>query len=286
MKSIIVMQSDFTIDTPAVSSMYGVCKIVDPELEIYDNSHAIPSFDTYQASDFLASVVEFWPEGTVFVSVVDPTVGTGRRASVAKLKNGSFVVSPDNGSLTHLKKYFGIEEIREIDDVKNRLQSTKDVSIFHGRDLFSYCAAKLASGKISFEEVGKEYPVDEIILHEIVEPWVEDGKISGMISNLDTHFGLVASNIPIGLLKEEGISIDDKLNVIITNAGKLVYEDKVSFKPSFGYVGVGQAVIVTSEMATVQIAINQGNFIEEYKIDCGPDWIISVGKTFNRLIEN
>lgn len=278
MKSIIVMQSDFTLDTPAVSSMYGVCKMVDRELEIYDNSHSIPSFDTYQASDFLASVVEFWPEGTVFVSVVDPTVGTGRRASVAKLKNGSFVVTPDNGSLTHLKKYFGIEEIREIDDVKNRLQSTKDVSIFHGRDLFSYCAAKLASGVISFEEVGEEYSVEEIILHEIVEPWVQDGVISGMISNLDSHFGLVSSNIPIKLLKEEGISMDDLLDVVITNDGKVVYEDRVSFKPSFGYVEVGEAVLVTSEMATLQIAINQGNFMEEYNINCGPDWIITIRK--------
>lgn len=278
MKPAIVMQTDFTKDTPAVCTMYGVCQMIDPTLRVFDNTHAIPSFDTYQASDALYSVVEFWDPGTVFVSVVDPTVGTDRKACVAKLKNGSYVVSPDNGSLTHVKKYFGIDEVRVIDETTNRLKTTKKVSIFHGRDLFAYCAGKLASGKISYEEVGPAYPVEEIIEHEIVEPYLDGEKIVGMIATLDTHFGLVSSNIMCDVFEEKGIVIGDKLEVIVTHCGNTVYKEIVMFQPSFGYVDIGEPVIVISENQMMQIAINQRNLIEIYGIDCGADWLISFKK--------
>ena len=100
---------------------------------------------------------------TVFVSVVDPGVGTPRKASVALLKDGNYVITPDNGTLTHVYYNVGIEAIREIDETKNRYQGTENVSVFHGRDLFAYTAAKLASGQITFEEVGESYSLDDIV---------------------------------------------------------------------------------------------------------------------------
>ena len=148
-KPAIVMQTDFTKDI-SVCTMQGVCMMVDPELRVFDSTHEINSFDTYQASTSLSFVVDFWPAGTVFVSVVDPGVGTSRRACVAKLSNGSYVVTPDNGSLTHVKKYVGIDEVRVIDEKINRLKKTEKCNIFHGRDLFAYCAARLASGIITY----------------------------------------------------------------------------------------------------------------------------------------
>jgi len=274
----IIMQTDFTTDTPAVCTMYGVCHMIDENLKIYDNTHAIPKFDTYQASDALMSIVDYWNPGTVFVSVVDPTVGTNRKASVAKLKNGSYVVTPDNGSLTHLKKYFGIEEVRTIDENVNRLQSTAKVSIFHGRDLFAYCAAKLAAGKITFEEVGPAYAIEDIIEHDIVEPQTIDGVHTGMIANLDPHFGLVASNIPCSVFDDSDIQVGDSLKVLITEKGEIRYEEVVSYQPSFGFVEIGQPVIVISENQMIQIAINQRNFMDIYGINCGPDWLITFKK--------
>ena len=118
MKSAIVMQTDFTADTSAVCTMYGVCQMVDPELKIFNNTHAIPGFDIFTASISLDYVVDFWSEGTVFVSVVDPGVGTDRKACVAKLKNGQYVVTPDNGSLTHVAEKIGIEEVVMLPIVK------------------------------------------------------------------------------------------------------------------------------------------------------------------------
>ncbi len=278
MKPAIIMQTDFTRTTPAVCTMYGVCHMVDQNLRIFDNTHDIPSFDTYQASDALISIITFWEPGTIFVSVVDPTVGTSRKASVAKLKNGSYVVTPDNGSLTHIKKYFGITAVREIDESKHKLQVSQDVNIFHGRDLFAYCAAKLASGVITFDEVGKEYPIEEIEEHPIVEPYIDKDILNGMIANLDPHFGLVASNIPYTMFTESSIQYGDTLEVTIRERGKEKFHEKVTYQPSFGYVAVGEPVIVISENKMIQIAINQENFMERYQINCGPDWIISFKK--------
>jgi S-adenosylmethionine hydrolase len=145
-KPILVFQTDFTYKEGAVCSMYGVVKSVDRSLEIFDGTHEIPHFDTWSASYRLYQSMRFWPKGTIFVSVVDPGVGTARRACVAKTKDGYYIVTPDNGTLSHIKHYVGIAEVREIDETVNRLKSTEGTSVFHGRDLFGYCAARLASG--------------------------------------------------------------------------------------------------------------------------------------------
>ena len=161
-KPMLVFQTDFTYKEGAVCAMYGVVKSVDRTLEIIDGTHELPQYDTWSASYRLYQSMKFWPEGTIFVSVVDPGVGTSRKACVARTKDGYYIVTPDNGSLTHIKKYVGIEEVREIDETINRLhgKGTEGVAIFHGRDLFGYCAARLASGMITYEQVGKEYPGD------------------------------------------------------------------------------------------------------------------------------
>lgn len=280
MKPAIVMQTDFTADTSAVCTMYGVCQTVDPELKIFNNTHAIPSFDVFSASCNLDYVVDFWPVGTVFVSVVDPGVGTARKACVAKLQNGQYVVTPDNGTLTHVALKPGIEEVREIDETVNRWRPTAACSIFHGRDLFSYCAARLASGVISYEEVGPAYPLDEIVRIPLVDPaCAQNGTVSGMIQAAGEHFGLVSSNIPYQMLEDTGVSYGDTLEVKIWKKEKEIYHGEVGYFKSFGFVPEGAPVVMTSESLTVQIALNLGNFVKVYGVGQGPDWRISFRKT-------
>ena len=120
MKPILVFQTDFTYLEGAVCAMYGVVKSVDRELEIIDGTHELPQFDIWSASYRLNQSMRFWPKGTIFVSVVDPGVGTSRRACVAKTSDGYYVVTPDNGALTHIKAFSGIDEVREIDERINR----------------------------------------------------------------------------------------------------------------------------------------------------------------------
>ena len=131
MKPILVFQTDFTYKEGAVSSMYGVVKTVDRELEIMDGTHELPQYDPWSASYRLYQSLQFWPEGTIYVSVVDPGVGTKRRACVAKTVDGYYIVTPDNGSLTHVKRFIGIEAVREIDESVNRLRGkARTASLF------------------------------------------------------------------------------------------------------------------------------------------------------------
>ena len=188
-KPSILFQTDFGLGGAA--AMYGVCKQVDEDLALYDLTHTIPTFDVKRASSSLRNVLPFWPKGTILVSVVDPGVGTARKASVAKTSNGYYVVTPDNGTLTYLLQSFGIDEIREIDETVNRYKGTEKTSIFHGRDLFAYCAAKLAAGVIDFEGVGPAYPVEEIVTFPTDYFKVTDGGAEGVLTDAMDTFGTV-----------------------------------------------------------------------------------------------
>ena len=162
MGKIILLQTDFSLKDSSVSSMRGVITKISPDSRIEDICHDIKKFDTFEASLSLASVLPYWPDDVVAVSVVDPGVGTERKASAALLNDGKIVITPDNGTLTHLKYSPGIASIREIDS-SIRYNALEEVSVFHGRDIFGYAAALLASGRMSFEKIGKEYPVSEVV---------------------------------------------------------------------------------------------------------------------------
>ena len=280
MKPILVFQTDFTYKESAISAMYGVVKSVDRELEIMDGTHEIPQYDVWSASYRLFQPMPFWPEGTIFVSVVDPGVGTPRKACVAKTADGYYVVTPDNGALTHLKHHVGITEVRQIDEKINRLRgkNTEDTNVFHGRDLFGYCAAKLASGLISYEEVGPAYPVDEIITLPIHAPKLEDGKVKGIFEIGDPNFGNLWTNIPLSLFTEAGFVFGDHLNLTIRHDGKVVFAEKLLFHKSFGFAEKGDPIIYNNESMKVSLAISQGNFSERYDLDFGPNWEVEFEK--------
>ena len=280
MKPILVFQTDFTYKEGAVCAMYGVVKSVDRTLEIIDGTHEIPQYDTFSASYRLVQTMKFWPKGTIFVSVVDPGVGTARKACVAKTSDGYYVVTPDNGSLTHLKAQVGIEEIREIDETVNRLRGkgTEDVGIFHGRDLFGYCAARLASGIIDFEGVGPAYSVDEIVMHTIHEASVEGNLVKGVLEIDDPNFGNVWTNNPKALFDQAGVGYGDKTLTRIYHEGNKVFEEVLFFQYSFGYAEKGTPVIYNNELMKVALAVNQGSFSKTYGVGCGEGWTVSFEK--------
>lgn len=275
-KPILVFQTDFTYKETAVSSMYGVVKCVDRSLEIFDGTHEIPHFDTWSASYRLYQSMQFWPKGTIFVSVVDPGVGTVRKACVARTSDGYYIVTPDNGALSHVKFHIGIEEVRQIDEKVNRLQSTLGTSVFHGRDLFGYCAARLASGIINYEQVGPSYPVEDIKMHHILEGRVAENRAEGIIEIDDPNFGNLWSNISSELLLENGFSYGDQVKVTIFHNGEKVYQETVLFAKSFGYVKPGEAVLYTNELMRASMALCLGDFKENYHLGFGEDWTISL----------
>ena len=276
MKGAIVIQTDF--GNGGGSAMRGTCKIVDPELDIYEVNHTITKFNIPQAARSLHGYVSYWPEGTVFVSVVDPGVGTSRKASVALLNNGSYVVTPDNGSLTMLLDNPGIKAIRVIDEKVNRLKGTENVSIFHGRDLFAYCGAKLAAGIIDFEGVGPEYPVSEIVRYKTQEASWSKLKVCGVSTAMMVTFGNLETSIPLSYMEKAGFKIGDMLKVTICHDEEVVYSDTIEYQISFGYVDEGKALIYNSSDGVVGIGINRGDFIRTHGIGFGENWTVTIEK--------
>ncbi len=277
-KPMLVFQTDFTYKEGAIMAMYGVVKSVDRELEIIDGTHELPQFDTWTASYRLYQSMGFWPKGTIFVSVVDPGVGTPRKACVALTNDGYYVVTPDNGALTHIINGVGVKEVREIDETVNRYAGTLRTSIFHGRDLFGYCAAKLASGLISFEEVGPKYDVSEIVAHEILTSTIEDGVVKGIFEIDDPNFGNLWTNIHLDDFDKAGFVYGDMLNVKITHKDTIVFNQNVLFHKSFGMVEKGEPIIYTNELIYVSLALSQGHFENVFGLGFGPDYKVEFSK--------
>jgi len=274
MPKLLVFQTDFTYAEGAVAAMYGVVKSVDRDLQIIDATHQIPQYDIYSASYRLYQYVPFWPSDTVFVSVVDPGVGTSRKACVARLKNGAFVVTPDNGTLTHLDKYFGIDEIRQIDEKVNRLHGhdNDEVAVFHGRDLFGYCAARLASGIISYEEVGPRYDLSEIRRLELKQPEVKEDRIEGIFEIMDPNFGNLWTNIPVSLFLENGLNYGDQIETVIYHHDEEVFRRKLYFYKTFSLAEDHSVMIYHNELNKIALAEVVGNLASDYNLGYGPDY--------------
>ena len=280
MKPFVVLSTDFGLKDGAVCSVMGVIKSIDPEIEIYNLTHEVTKFCTWTASYRLYQSMPFWPKGTIFVSVVDPGVGTPSRACVAKTSNGYYVVTPDNGSLTLVKEKFGIDEVREIDETRNRLlgAGTDDVAIFHGRDLFGYCGGKLAAGLIDFEGVGPAYPVEEIVTIPFPKPVVKPGCAQGNVAMICPNFGCVGTNINYQDFVNAGFALGDMVNVLVKHNDEVKFEGPVLFHRSFGYVAKGEPILYNNELNWLDLSLNEKNMGETYGITYGPEWTIRIWK--------
>lgn len=275
MKSILVLQSDFGLNDGAVSAMYGVAKTVDRDLEIHDLTHGVTPFQILEGSYRLYQTVKFWPEGTVFVSVVDPGVGTDRKSVVARTATGHDIVTPDNGTLTHMKQKFGITAVREIDESVNRLRGSEDSHTFHGRDVYAYTGARLASRVIDFVDVGPELVVDDIVEIPVDEAVVSEGHIEGIIEVLDVRFGHLWTNINKDMLEQAGFKLGDKLEVSISCRSETKYHGMVPYVRSFEWVRTSEPLIYVNSMLMVAVGLHQVSMAAKYGIGAGPDWKVS-----------
>lgn len=272
----LVFQTDFGLVDGAVSAMYGVAYCVHPELKIHDLTHDITPYNIWEASYRLIQTLEYWPENTVFVSVVDPGVGSDRKSVVARTNTGRYIVTPDNGTLTHVLRMEGIAEVREIDEHINRLPRSGDSYTFHGRDVYAYTGARLASGIIDFEGVGPKLNVEDLNTLPIVEPYLEGKAVHGTIDILDVRFGSLWTNIPRELFLQTGIQYGDRVSITIENETRTVYRNIILFARSFADVYVGEALAYVNSLDCVAVAINQGSFARAYNIGTGNSWSIRI----------
>ncbi|MFZ1527254.1 MAG: S-adenosyl-l-methionine hydroxide adenosyltransferase family protein [Ferruginibacter sp.] len=274
---IVVFQSDFGLKDGAVSAMKGVAMGVDSSLKLFDLTHEIPAYNIWEAAYRLEQTMSYWPAGTVFVSVVDPGVGTNRRSVVLKTKTGHFIVTPDNGTLTLIAASLGIDAIREIDEAVNRRQNSTRSYTFHGRDVYAYTAARLASGKISFEEVGQLLPAAVVSL-PYQQAVYEKGLLSGTISILDVQYGNVWTNIGDSLFNRLEVKTGDRLRVKIFHDKKKIYDGLMPYCSTFGAVAIGKPLLYLNSLMQVSFALNMGSFAGVYKIGSGNVWQVQINK--------
>ncbi|MDU7035969.1 MAG: S-adenosyl-l-methionine hydroxide adenosyltransferase family protein [Staphylococcus simulans] len=278
MSNNLILQSDFGIEDGAVSAMKGVSRMVSDNIFISDLTHDIPPYDIWVASYRLYQTVKYWPKGTVFVSVVDPGVGSDRRSIACLTKTGHYIITPDNGSLTHILHYEGIESVIAIDEVKSRLPHSEESHTFHGRDIYAYNGARLAASQIEFEDLGQSIDLDSIKQLPINDSRQEGDTLIGYIDVLDIRFGSLWTNIPLSYFKENDIHHGDNLIVTIYNRENKVYQNIMKFVRSFADVNIGEPLVYINSLVNIGVAVNQNSFSKLYHIGTGNDWRIEITK--------
>lgn len=297
-KGLMVFQTDFGVKDGAVSEMKGVACGVDPGLKLYDLTHEIPAYNIWEASYRLWQTAPYWPAGTVFVSVVDPGVGTNRKSLVAHTKTGQYIVTPDNGTLTLVAEKIGIDAVREIDETKNRREGSEASYTFHGRDVYAYTGARLAAGVIPYEGVGPEMDRAKIVSIPYERAEVKSKFLEGGIPVLDPQYGNVWTNIDQATFEQFNrgpLKPGQAFSVEIVHLGEEYLKARAEGKPwdgkpgetvfrgefipyanSFGGVPVGTPLLYLNSLLQVSIALNQGDFAANHHIGSGPGWKVVI----------
>jgi len=168
--------------------------------------------------------------------------------------------------------------IREIEEKYHRRSNSEYSHTFHGRDVYAYTGAKLASGKITFEEVGEELNVEDVVELELGEVTKTENSIKGNIDILDVRFGSLWTNVTREDFASIGFEYGERVEIVIKNGSTLVYNNRITYGKSFADVYVSEPVIYVNSLLTMAVAINQGNFAKAYSIGTGIHWTIEFKK--------
>lgn len=254
----IVFMTDFGVANDAVAICKAVMLSIAPDARIMDITHQVTPYSIEEGARFLTGVTPYYPPSTVFLVVVDPGVGTSRKAIVVKTKKGQYFVLPDNGLITPVIDRDGLESAREITNPDWMIQAPIS-STFHGRDIFSPVAAHLAAGW-DFTLVGPELP--QLVRLSPKTSTTTDKGIAGEIIGLDDPFGSLISDIPGDEFKNLGYRLGDK--VIVELNKKPV---TLPYAKTFMEVPVGEPLLYIDSRGRVGIAVNQGNYSRKFNIE-------------------
>jgi S-adenosylmethionine hydrolase len=253
----IVFMTDFGTANDAVAICRAVIIGIVPEVRIMDITHQVTPFSIEEGSRFLAAVTPYYPSGTVFLVVVDPGVGTSRKAIVVKSKKGQFFVLPDNGLITPVADRDGVESSREITNpawmIGDKISST-----FHGRDIFSPTAGHLAAGD-DWTLVGPE--VKELVRLQPRAATVEENGITAEVIALDDPFGSLVTDIQGDDFKKLGYSLGD---LVALKIDKKPYT--IPYVKTFMDVPIGHPLLYVDSRGRVGIALNEQDFSKVNKV--------------------
>ena len=254
---ILVFMTDFGTTDDSVPICKGVMLGIAPNIRIVDLTHQVTPFSIADGARFLYGTTPYYPAGSIFVVVIDPGVGTSRKAIVVKSKHGQYFVLPDNGLMTMVQDRDGIEGAREITNtswmIGGKLSST-----FHGRDIFSPVGAHLARGD-DWTQVGPE--LKELVRLNLAPPHVDEHGIVGQVIALDGPFGNLITNISGEEFRSLGYGFGDTVRVKLGSE-----EMTLPFVKTFGDVPLGKPLLFIDSRGRFSLAVNQGDFARTYNI--------------------
>lgn len=257
----VTLLTDFGLADPFVGVMKGVLLRRHPELRVLDATHQIPPQDVTTAAYWLERSFRYYPGGTVHVAVVDPGVGTSRRALVAE-GLGYWFVAPDNGLLTGIVQQKDVS-LREIDLALLDSQGWafgKPSRTFHGRDVFAPVAAELASGRLTFDAVGP--PARDPIILPAWQPSRRDDQIVGRVVTID-HFGNAITNISVDHLA--GL----RHPLVRTTMGTF------PVRQTYAEAARGQPLALINAFGSLEIAVREGHAASSLGIELGAEVVLS-----------
>jgi S-adenosyl-L-methionine hydrolase (adenosine-forming) len=254
----VVFMTDFGTVDDSVALCKGVMYGITPNLRIVDLTHQVTPFSIQDGARFLFGATPYFPAGAVFVTVIDPGVGSTRKPVVVKSKRGQFFVLPDNGLMTMVEDRDGIEGIREITN-QDWMIGSKISSTFHGRDIFSPVGAHLARGD-DWMQVGPE--LKQLVRLDLKPAKVDDKGLSGEVIALDGPYGNLITNIDADDFLKLGYQRGEKLKVTIAG-----HEIEMPFVKTFSDVPLKQPLLFIDSRGRVSFAVNQGSFAASYGVE-------------------
>jgi S-adenosylmethionine hydrolase len=252
---VIGFMTDFDVKDDAV----GICKAVmlgiAPRATIVDITHQVTPFDIAQAGRFLAGSAPYFPRDAVFVAVIDPGVGSARKAIIAKSKVGQYFVLPDNGMITQLADRDGLVGAREITNPAWMI-GAKLSSTFHGRDIFSPAGAHLARGD-DWTEAGPALDVAKLVRLNNTTAAIDANGLHGQVIGTDGPFGNLVTNVPATAFAKLGYTLGDRVPVTIAGIPYVL-----PFVKTFSDVPLGEGLLYIDSRGRLSVGIDQGNFAE------------------------
>jgi hypothetical protein len=254
-RPIITLTTDFGLKDPYVAEMKAVILSICPHAVIVDISHQVEKFDVRMGAYILASASPYFPEGTIHVAVIDPRVGTRRRALCIKTKH-SFFVGPDNGVLVLAAKAQGMERVYEISNRKFMLPKVSNT--FHGRDIFSPVAAHLANGTLP-SDFGPQ--IEKIVMPDFAKAVKKKDRLVGEVIHVD-DFGNIVTNI--GVEELDSMKIGKVVKIRVKNRGLTM-----KFCKTYAEAKSKEPLVLIGSHGFLEISINQGNASEAFKVKRG-----------------
>jgi S-adenosylmethionine hydrolase len=255
----IVFMTDFGTVDDSVAICKGVMYSIAPEVRIVDLTQQVTPFSILDGARFLYGTTPYYAPGTVFVVVVDPGVGSARKAVVVKSKRGQYFVLPDNGLMTLVQDRDGLESVREITN-RDWMIGAALSSTFHGRDIFSPVGAHLVRGD-DWTGVGSVLDVSKLVRLDIAPARLDERGLSGEVIATDGPFGNLVTNISGDDFLKLGYARGRAVHVTI---GK--NEMDIPIVRTFSDVPLNKPLLYIDSRGHLGLAVNQGSFAAAYGV--------------------